>query len=82
MGTQILKIESEIAEIIEVKVGNPHLEIFILLVHHGRKNIYLTGANFSLNYIRHFCMDFQNSCGYHVANFLNFVKHPQLLHLG
>ena len=39
MGTQILKIESEIAEIIEVKVGNPHLEIDILLLHRGRKII-------------------------------------------
>ena len=25
------------AEIIEAEVGNPHLEIFILLLHHGRK---------------------------------------------
>ena len=39
MGTQILKIESEIAEIIEVKVGNPHLEIDMLLLHRGRKII-------------------------------------------
>ena len=39
MGTQILKIESEIAEIIVVKVGNPHLEIDMLLLHRGRKII-------------------------------------------
>ena len=37
-GTKILKIDLEIAEIIEVKVGNPHLEIDILLLHRGRKN--------------------------------------------
>ena len=34
-----MKIESEIAEIIEVKVGNPHLEIDIVLLHRGRKII-------------------------------------------
>merc|ERR1712073_211548 len=33
IGTQILKIDLEIAEIIEVKVGNPYLEIYILLLH-------------------------------------------------
>ena len=37
IGTRILKIDSEIAEIIEVKVGNHHLEIDILLLHRGRK---------------------------------------------
>ena len=31
IGTRILKIDLEIAEIIEVKVGNHHLEIDILL---------------------------------------------------
>ena len=39
IGTRILKIDSEIAEIIEVKVGNHHLEIYILLLHRGRKII-------------------------------------------
>ena len=39
MGTEILKIDLEIAEIIDVKVGNHHLEIDILLLHRGRKNI-------------------------------------------
>ena len=52
MGTQILKINSEIAEIIEVKVGNHHLEIYILLLHRGRKIIsYVKGDNFDLNYL-------------------------------
>ena len=37
IATRILKFHAEMAEIIEVKVGNPHLEIFILLLHHGRK---------------------------------------------
>ena len=32
MGTIILRIDLEIAEIIEVKVGNHHLEIEILLL--------------------------------------------------
>ena len=39
IGTRILKINLEIAEIIEVKVGNHHLEIYFLLLHRGRKTI-------------------------------------------
>ena len=39
IGTRILKIDLEKAEIIEVKVGNHHLEIDILLLHRGRKII-------------------------------------------
>ena len=39
IGTKILKINLEIAEIIEVEVGNHHLEIDILLLHRGRKII-------------------------------------------
>ena len=38
IGTRIFKIDSEIAEIIEVKVGTRHFEIYILLLHRGRKN--------------------------------------------
>ena len=39
IGTRILKIDLEIAEIIEVKVGNHHSETYILLLHRGRKII-------------------------------------------
>ena len=39
IGTRILKIDLEIAEIIEVKVGTPHLEIDILLLHRVKKII-------------------------------------------
>ena len=39
IGTRILKIDSEIAEIIKVKVGNYHLVIYILVFHRGRKII-------------------------------------------
>ena len=39
IGTKILKIDLEIPEIIEVKVGNHHLEIDILLLHRGKKLI-------------------------------------------
>ena len=39
IGTRILTIDSEIAEIIEVKVGSRHLEINILLLQRGRKTI-------------------------------------------
>ena len=41
IGTRILKIDLEIAEIIEVKVGNHQLQIYILLLHRGRKIISL-----------------------------------------
>ena len=36
-----MKIDIEIAEIIEVKVGYHHLEIDILLLHIGRKIIFM-----------------------------------------
>ena len=39
IGTRILKIDLEIVEIIEVKVGNHHLEIDILLLHRVKKII-------------------------------------------
>ena len=39
IGTRILKIDLEIVEIIEVKDGNHHLKIDILLIHRGRKII-------------------------------------------
>ena len=39
IGTRILKIDLEIPEITEVKVGNHHFEIDILLLHRGRKII-------------------------------------------
>ena len=41
IGTRILKIDLEIPEIIEVKVGNHHLEIYILLLHRSRKIIFM-----------------------------------------
>ena len=37
IGTKILKIDLEIAEIIEVKVGNHYLEIYILLYTEAEK---------------------------------------------
>ena len=39
IGTRILKINLEIAEIIVVKVGNHYAEIDILVFHRGRKII-------------------------------------------
>ena len=38
-GTRILKIDSELAEIFEVKDGTHHLEIYILLLHRDKKII-------------------------------------------
>ena len=49
IGTRILKIDLEIAEIIEVKVGNHHLEIYILLLH--KNNFHVKGGYFDLNYL-------------------------------
>ena len=39
IGTRISKIDSKMAEIIEIKVGNHHLELYILVFHRGRKII-------------------------------------------
>ena len=39
IGTRILKIDLELSEKIEVKIGNHNLEIDILLLHRGRKII-------------------------------------------
>ena len=39
IGTRNLKIDLEIAKIFEVKVGNRHLEIDILLLYRGIKII-------------------------------------------
>ena len=51
---RILKIDLEIAEIIEVKVGNHHFEIYILLVQRQKKKFYVKVGNFNLNYLSHF----------------------------
>ena len=63
IGTRIFKIDSEIDKILEVKVSTFSIGIIFLP---------LTGANFDLNYLSYFYIDFQNSCAYHVANFLKF----------
>ena len=42
IATRILKIDLKIAEIIEVKVGTRHLEIYILLLHRDRKIIHMS----------------------------------------
>ena len=39
IATRILKIDLEIAEIIDIKVATRHLEIDILLLHRGKKII-------------------------------------------
>ena len=57
IGTRILKIALEIAEIIEVKVGNHHLEIYILVFHCSQRqknNFHFEGGNFDLNYLSYF----------------------------
>ena len=55
IGTRILKIDSEIAEIFKVKDGTHHLEIDILLLHRGKKMYFdVRGGNFDLIYLRYF----------------------------
>ena len=54
IGTRIFKIDLEIAQIIEVKVGTRHFEIYILLVQRLKKNFYVKVENFDLNYLSHF----------------------------
>ena len=39
-------------------------------------------ANFRINYLRQFSFNFENSCAYLAANFLNFSKHTQLFTFG
>ena len=69
IGTRILKIDSEIAEIFDAKVATPHFRYWYFATTQKQKNnFYMTGGNFNLNYQ----IDFQNSRAYHVANFLNF----------
>ena len=54
IGTRILKIYLEIADIFEVKVGTRHLEMNILLLQSKKNNFGFTGANFDLNYLSYF----------------------------
>ena len=44
--------------------------------------IFLGVANFKFNFLSHFLINFKNSCAYLGANFLNFLKHPQLFKFG
>ena len=45
---QLLLIQIAKVEIIEVKVGNHHLEIDILLLHRGKKKFYVKGGKATL----------------------------------
>ena len=49
IGTRILKINLELAEIIEVKVATFNIEIIFLPA-----SVPLTGANFDLSYLNYF----------------------------
>ena len=53
IGTRILKIDLEIAEIIDVKDGTCHLEVDILIFLRGKKNNFgVVGGN--VNYLSYF----------------------------
>ena len=52
-----MKIDSEIAEIFEVKDGTRQIEIDILLLHRSKKKFGVTGGNFDLNYLHYFKID-------------------------
>ena len=54
IATRILKIDLEIADIIDIKVGTRHLEIDILLLQSQKNNFGVTCANFDLNYLSYF----------------------------
>ena len=55
IATRILKIDLEIAEIIEVKVGTCNTEIIFWMLCNSKMSISkLTGANFDLNYLSYF----------------------------
>ena len=55
IGTRILKIDLKIAEIIEVKVGTRHLEIYILRLQRAKKKQFgVAGANFDPYYLSYF----------------------------
>ena len=83
IGTRILKIDLEIAEIIEVKIATFNIEIIFLPLCNSKISISkMRGGDFVINYLSYFWNNFQNSCAYHVANFLNFSKLPQHLHFG
>ena len=55
IGTRILKIDSEIAEIIEVKVATCHIDIFFLTLCNSKISISkMRGGNFVINYLSYF----------------------------
>ena len=74
MGTEILKIDAEMAEEIEVEVGSFNTEIIFLPVCHFQLRV----ANFKFNFLSHFCINFQNLSAHHQEQFLRIPKHSQL----
>ena len=66
-GTRILKIDSEMAEIIEVKVATCHIEIIFLPLWNSKISISKMRGSY-------FWIDFQNSCAYHLANWQIFPR--------
>ena len=55
IGTRILKIDSEMAEIIEVKVASCHIEtIFVPLCNSKISISKMRGGNFVINYLSYF----------------------------
>ena len=69
MGTEILKIDAEMAEKIEFEVGNPHLES-------DRKMISVLKVQLKLQFSEPL-LHFQNSCAHHQEEILTIPKHPQ-----
>ena len=85
IGTRILKIDSEIAEIIEVKVGTCHLKIDILLLHRIKKIIlvlHVPTLTSNISAISKSILKIFVPSAFPVANFLNFFKLTQLLYFG
>ena len=72
MGTEILKIDAEMAEKIEVEVGNPHLES-----DSQKFDFCVKSANFNFNFLSYFCINFENLCAHQQEEILKIPKHPQ-----
>ena len=73
MGTEILKIDTEMAEKIEVEVGTFNTEIIFLPFCHFPNE----GCQLHFNFLSHFCIDYQNLSAHHQEEILRIPKHPQ-----
>ena len=67
MGTRILKIDSEMTEIIESKVGNPSRIKNIISKYYQPQNSIVI---LKFKFLGYYCSDCKNFGAYHVENLL------------